>query len=48
MDKQNIKQIPLIASEVQTQRLERVINKLVIANIIQTLIIVGLVFMLLI
>ena len=43
MDKQEIKQIPLISSEVQMQRLERVINKLMIINVAQTLIIIGLV-----
>lgn len=38
-----IKQIPLIASEVQTNRLERIINKLILAVIIQLFINLGLI-----
>ena len=38
-----IKQIPFIASEVQTNRLERIINKLVIINIIQLIINLGII-----
>lgn len=36
---EQIKEIPLIASEVQTNRLERVINKLLIINVIQVIVI---------
>lgn len=48
MADKEIKQIPFIASEVQMQRLERVINKLIIADIIQTLVILGLILLLVI
>ena len=46
MANKEIKQIPLIASEVQNNRLERVINKLMVFNIVQTIIIIILIILL--
>lgn len=43
MADKEIKQIPFVASEVQMHRLERVINKLIIIDAVQLLVIIGLI-----